>query len=66
MPQKVIIKGEEYLVEYLGDGVYALVTNNGVWLHANDHENPTDKIFLEPKVYANLKRFMDNLNEKVR
>jgi hypothetical protein len=32
---------------YLGDGVYAKKDQFGVWLHANDHLNPTDKIYLE-------------------
>ncbi len=31
---------------YLGDGVYAISDGFGIWLHANDHLNPTDKIYL--------------------
>ena len=44
-------------VEHLGDGVYALYDSLGIWLHANDHKNPTDKIYLEPSVLRNLNRF---------
>jgi len=47
----------EDLKEYLGDGVYALFDGSGIWLHANDHENPTDRIYLEPDVLDALNRF---------
>ena len=30
--------------DYLGDGVYAGWNGYCIWLHANDHKNPTDKI----------------------
>ncbi len=36
--------------EYIGDGVYFMFDGYGVWLHANSHDNPTDKIYLEPSV----------------
>ena len=36
--------------EYLGDGVYAEFDGYGIWLKANNYENPTDKIYLEPSV----------------
>jgi len=42
---------------YLGDGVYALFDGYGIWLHANDHKNPTDKVYLEPSVLESLNRF---------
>jgi hypothetical protein len=38
------------LKDYLGDGVYALFDGYGIWLHANDHLTPTDRIYLEPEV----------------
>jgi len=41
---------------YLGDGVYAIFDGFGVWLHANDHENPTDRVYLEPQVFSALLR----------
>lgn len=50
------------LAEYLGDGVYAIFDGFGILLHANDHENPTDRIYLEPSVLGSLNRF----NKKVR
>ena len=43
---------------YLGDGVYAIAdAYGGIWLHANDHQHPTDKVYLEPSVYEALVRF---------
>ena len=42
---------------YLGDGVYAIFDGYGMWLHANDHANPTDKIYLEPEVMKALISF---------
>lgn len=45
------------LKDYLGDGVYALFDGYGIWLHANDHENPTDRVYLEPSVLEALNRF---------
>jgi hypothetical protein len=47
------------LRDYLGDGVYALFDGYGIWLHANDHLMPTDRIYLEPEVFDALKRFSD-------
>ena len=43
--------------EYLGDGVYAIFDGYGIWLHANDHKNPTDKVYLDPYVLETLNRF---------
>jgi len=42
---------------YLGDGVYAIFDGYGIWLHANNHKNPTDKVYLEPSVLESLKQF---------
>jgi len=42
---------------YLGDGVYAIFDGYGIWLHANDHEHPTDRVYLEPSVYQALINF---------
>jgi len=47
----------ELLKEYLGDGVYALEERQGFWLYANDHINPTDRIFIEPEVFDALINF---------
>lgn len=45
--------------EYLGDGVYVAFDGFGVWLHANSHSHPTDRIYLEPSVWKALKGFID-------
>jgi hypothetical protein len=39
---------------YIEDGVYVSFDDWDCWLHANDHEHPTDKIYLEDKVIATL------------
>ena len=43
--------------EYLGDGVYAAFDGFGIWLLANNHEDPTDKIYLEPEILQALYQF---------
>ena len=51
---------------YLGDGVYAIFDGHGIWLHANDHEHPTDKIYLEPEILKRLGSFaLDSRKEGV-
>jgi hypothetical protein len=47
----ILIKGDWI---YVGDGVYAKKDQSGIWLHANDHLNPTDKIYLEWAVFEAL------------
>jgi hypothetical protein len=42
---------------YIGDGVYCGFDGFGIWLHANSHDNPTDKIYLEPVVLQQLINF---------
>ena len=49
----------EYPKDYLGDGVYGLYDGTGIWLHANDHLNPTDRIYLEDSVFDALVRFSE-------
>ena len=49
--------------EYLGDGVYAIFDGYGVWLHANHHEFPTDKVYLEPEVLEALNIFSKKVRE---
>ena len=51
---------------YLGDGVYAEFDGHGIWLRANDYENPTDKIYIEPSVWFALLAFVDGLSEKTQ
>ena len=48
-------------IEYLGDGVYAIFDGVGIWLHANSHEFPTDKIYLEPEVLIAMLRFANRV-----
>ena len=51
-------------VKYLGDGVYALFNGDGILLHANDLHNPTDKIYLEPKVLGMLNLVFKDWKDK--
>jgi len=46
---------------YLGDGAYAIFDGEGIWLHANDHKNPTDRVYLEPSVLNSLLRFVKHV-----
>lgn len=39
---------------YIGDGVYIRFDGYGYILHINSHENPTDKVYLEPSVLKAL------------
>lgn len=50
-------QGEKRSASYLGDGVYAIFDGFGIWLHANDHEHPTDRVYLEPQVLQGLLAF---------
>jgi hypothetical protein len=45
--------------EYLGDGVYADYSTGDLWLHANDHVNPTDKICINSDVLTRLFHFIE-------
>ena len=47
----------EKQIEYLGDGVYAAHDGFGLWVLANDHQKPTDKIYLELPILEALNRF---------
>ena len=51
-------------VKYIGDGVYALFNGDGIMLYANDLNDPTDKIYLEPKVIEMLNIVYKNWKEK--
>ncbi len=48
---------------YLGDGVYAIFDGFGIWLYANSHEFPTDRVYLEPKVLTALNNFAEETNK---
>lgn len=47
--------------DYIGDGVYTEFDGFGIWLKANDFNNPTDKIYLEPGVLKALINFVDRI-----
>ena len=49
---------------YLGDGVYAEFDGYGIVLKANHHENPTDRIYLEPAVYHALVAWVKAIREQ--
>lgn len=54
----------ENLIDYLGDGVYAKSHDGiSVWLLTNDHENPTDRIYLEPAVIRALNNFVERMEK---
>ena len=44
---------------YLGDGVYVVFDGFGLWLTAENGLTATDAIYLEPGVYHELVRFVD-------
>ena len=45
---------------YLGDGVYVAHDGFGVWLTAENGLVATDAIYLEPEVFGELARFMND------
>jgi len=53
-------------MDYIGDGVYTIFDGRGIWLHANDHKYPTDKIYLEPNVLEGLIRFMKRMGIEIK
>ena len=57
---------DRHLYTYLGDGVYVKWRGDGIWVMANHHENPTDKVFLEIPVLAALVRFVERMNVPVK
>lgn len=54
---------KDYPKDYIGDGVYCLYDGFSIWLRANDFENPTDEICLEPEVLKALNRFSERCIE---
>jgi hypothetical protein len=39
---------------YLGDGVYAMWDGYHIWLHTGAHDNPDNKVALDPEVQVGL------------
>ncbi len=52
---------------YLGDGVYAIFDDFGIWLHTNSHrpEEAADRIFLEPQVLESLNTWYQRIQNDV-
>lgn len=50
--------------EYIGDGVYVGHDGFAIWLYANDHQNPTDRVALEPDVYEALVAYVERLKSR--
>jgi hypothetical protein len=48
---------------YLGDGCYVSFDGYQLALKANHHEYPTDIVYLEPQVWENLVKFVEQLKE---
>lgn len=48
-------------VRYLGDGLYVKFDGYLVELLANDHENPTDTVGLEPEVLTAFFSYIEEL-----
>lgn len=49
--------------DYIGDGVYVVYDGYGVELRANDPDQPSDTIYLEPYVLESLNRFYERMTE---
>lgn len=47
---------------YLGDGLYAILHRGMIELRANDIDNPSDTIYLEPNVLVRLIDFAETQN----
>ena len=47
-------------VDHAGNGVYVVVDAIGVWLHANSHDQPTDKVYVEDRVMDAILRIREN------
>ena len=48
---------------YLGDGVYAKYDGYQIELMANDHMNPTDRIYLDSSTLTSFLKFIDEIKE---
>lgn len=49
---------------YLGDGCYVSFDGFGLWLETSDGITTTNRIYLEPKVYAALVKYVDKLRDE--
>lgn len=46
---------------YLGDGVYVVYDGYGIWMTAENGDEATDGIYMEPVVLKALNQFVDSL-----
>ncbi len=53
------------IIQYIGDGVYAVWDGNGVELRADSHSCPTAAIYLELAVIASLNSFIKRMNQPI-
>lgn len=51
--------------EYLGDGLYAKYDGYQFCLMANDHNNPTDTVYLDPKTLDSFIEFVEKVTNKL-
>lgn len=58
-PNEPLNYQDRNVADYAGDGVYVINKGHAIELRANDHENPTDRITLEPQVIAGLLRILN-------
>lgn len=49
---------------YLGDGLYAVYDGYQIELRANDLNNPTDNVYLDPNTLSNFLNFVESLKVK--
>lgn len=63
MPDMIEFNGKKMPAKYIGDGVYAIYDGFSVWLHANDLNNPSDRICLEPLVIKSLNNFFEDITK---
>lgn len=47
--------------EYLDDGLYIRWDGNGAWLLADSLYDPSNRVYLEPEVWASLQKFMERV-----
>jgi hypothetical protein len=52
--------------DYLGDGVYIGHDGFALYLRANDPDNPTDEVVIEPAVWRELVRYVDRVANQGR
>lgn len=61
-PQEPLNYQDPEVADYAGDGVYVVNLGHAIELRANNHENPTDRISLEPAVFDALLRILRRWN----